>query len=55
VVGHTCSCGFGDDLSVFRVVDDEDVSDDHEEQRAVSVKGAGIDDVGVRRLWLWLG
>lgn len=50
----TCPGGLGDNLSVLRVVDDEDVCDDNEEKRAVSVESAGVDHVGIWRLWFGL-
>jgi hypothetical protein len=47
---YTCTGGLGDNLSVLRVVDHEDVGNDNEEERAVSVESARVDYVGIRRL-----
>lgn len=50
----TCSCGFGDHLSILRIVDNQDLGDDNEEERAVCVEGTAVDYVGVGGLWLGL-
>lgn len=43
----TCFCGFGDDLSVFSIVHDQDVRDGNKEESAIWVKGTAVDDVGI--------
>ena len=53
--GVTGFGGFGDDLSVFGIVDNEDVGDGYKEEIAFGIEGAAVDDVGVGRFGFGLG
>jgi len=45
----TSTGGFCDYLTSLRVIDDQDIRDGDEEETAICVEGATVDDVGVGR------
>lgn len=46
--------GLGDNLSVFGIVDNEDIGDGYEKEGSFGVEGTAVDDVGVGGFWFGL-